>query len=70
MSNFKSRIATLEKAMTAKTDEPDRWHLIIRRIGQSEAEAVSEYETENGWIGSKEGKIIRRIIASNKGAAK
>lgn len=63
MSGYSSRLYKLEKAM--KPCKPEFWHRIIQDIGETQEEAIAEYEAKNGRIGKNENTLIRRIVAPN-----
>ena len=62
MSGYGARLGKLEKAM-APPKPPERWHTLIQHIGETEEEAIAEYEAENGPIGLDDHLIIHRIVA-------
>ena len=70
MSNFNARLDKLEKNLVAKFSEPQRWHRVIQDVDQSQAEAITEYECENGRIGPDDGKIIWRLVAPDRDRSK
>jgi len=60
MTRLKHRIEALESRNGVGIA---RWHLVTQRIGQTEEEARTLYETANGPIGADEGIILLQIVA-------
>ena len=56
---LKGRIDALEKRCL---DDLKPWHQVIQRVGQTEEEAMAQFEAEHGPIGD-DNCIIIRIVA-------
>jgi hypothetical protein len=61
--NFRKRLGELERRAGAVV--VSRWLRVMQNVGQSEGEAIAEYEAGNGPIGNHN-LIIRRVIDTTK----
>jgi hypothetical protein len=61
--NFQKRLRELESH--AGVVVVSRWLRIMQNVGQSEGEAIAEYEAGNGSVGNHN-LIIRRVIDAKK----
>lgn len=61
--NFRKRLGELERRAGAVV--VSRWLRIIQNVGQSESEAIAEYEADNGPV-ENYNLIIRSVIDATK----
>lgn len=63
MQSIKQRLVELERSSGAS--HLLRWHRVIVGIGQTEEEAIGEYEASHGSIDANENILVVRIVASS-----
>lgn len=57
-SGLSNRVDALERTSCGVK----RWHQIIREVGQTEEQAVADYEREHGSIGPDDGRLMVVIV--------